>query len=299
MNKTENSLGQRIGLLRKQRGLTQEQLGQKIGVTPQAISKWECGGSPDAELLPDIADALMVSITGLFYDVQEEQIPIEQQVTEEMKLLDEKDRLKKAMELYKVLQFAFCDNYIDPEISIYTDSDMLEEQIESTIYHSTVCNEWGIATARLNRGQEYFFIMPTQTQEFGNVLGNVKKYEECFACLGKPHRLSMACFLYSRGKSKFTIQALARLFQLEQKEVETILKELKKFLWIEEAKVELKKKQVTTYGISTNLFFLPMLYAATDCIDASTNYLFMVDDRGWKEKEILFSTKVIEELYKQ
>ena len=31
--------------LRKQRGLNQEQMAETLGVSAQAVSKWECGGS--------------------------------------------------------------------------------------------------------------------------------------------------------------------------------------------------------------------------------------------------------------
>ena len=49
--------------LRKQRGLTQEQIAETLGVSCQAISKWETGGSfPDISLLPVIADYYGVSI---------------------------------------------------------------------------------------------------------------------------------------------------------------------------------------------------------------------------------------------
>lgn len=41
----ENQLGNRIAELRKEAGLTQEQLAGKLGVTYQAVSKWENGGS--------------------------------------------------------------------------------------------------------------------------------------------------------------------------------------------------------------------------------------------------------------
>ncbi len=45
-------IGGRIAALRKERGLTQEQLGRQVGVSAQAVSKWENGGAPDVELLP-------------------------------------------------------------------------------------------------------------------------------------------------------------------------------------------------------------------------------------------------------
>ena len=55
-----------ITRLRKERGLTQEQLGQLVGVSAQAVSKWEKGGAPDVELLPVLADRLGVSMDALF-----------------------------------------------------------------------------------------------------------------------------------------------------------------------------------------------------------------------------------------
>ena len=59
-------LSERIAELRRERGLTQEQLGQPLGVSAQAVSKWEKGGAPDVELLPALADRLGVSIDALF-----------------------------------------------------------------------------------------------------------------------------------------------------------------------------------------------------------------------------------------
>lgn len=38
-------LGKKIKALRHSAGLTQEQLAQKLSVTPQAVSKWESGVS--------------------------------------------------------------------------------------------------------------------------------------------------------------------------------------------------------------------------------------------------------------
>ena len=52
---------------RKTLGLTQEGLAQKLGVTNQAVSKWESGQScPDLALLPRIADLFGITIDELF-----------------------------------------------------------------------------------------------------------------------------------------------------------------------------------------------------------------------------------------
>ena len=40
---------------RKRAGLTQQQLAQKLSITPQAVSKWEKGSYPDCELLPKLS----------------------------------------------------------------------------------------------------------------------------------------------------------------------------------------------------------------------------------------------------
>ena len=52
-------LGIFITELRKEKGLTQAQLAQKLNVTDKAVSKWERGvGFPDIKLLEPLADVL-------------------------------------------------------------------------------------------------------------------------------------------------------------------------------------------------------------------------------------------------
>jgi len=55
-----------ITQLRNQKGLTQKQLAEKIGVTSKAISRWECGlGFPDISLLEPLSKELDISIIEL------------------------------------------------------------------------------------------------------------------------------------------------------------------------------------------------------------------------------------------
>ena len=60
-------MGARILRRRKEKGLTQEALANKLGVSNQAVSKWEgdvC--CPDLQLLPLLADTLELSLDELF-----------------------------------------------------------------------------------------------------------------------------------------------------------------------------------------------------------------------------------------
>ena len=61
----QKQVGNKIRELRIQRGLTQAELGQKVGVPMQAVSKWERGGTPDIEVLLSIAQYFNVTMDEL------------------------------------------------------------------------------------------------------------------------------------------------------------------------------------------------------------------------------------------
>jgi transcriptional regulator with XRE-family HTH domain len=61
------SIGKNIAKYRKAKGITQEELGAKLGITNQAVSKWESEVSmPDVMLLPEIANALNITLDDLY-----------------------------------------------------------------------------------------------------------------------------------------------------------------------------------------------------------------------------------------
>ena len=61
------NIGQKIRELRRRDGRTQEDLALAIGVTSQAVSRWEAnGGYPDMEMIPSIANYFGISIDELF-----------------------------------------------------------------------------------------------------------------------------------------------------------------------------------------------------------------------------------------
>ena len=66
------TLGERIAYYRKQAGYSQEALAERLGVSRQAISKWETGeATPDAERIIALAAALGISTDTLLLGKEE------------------------------------------------------------------------------------------------------------------------------------------------------------------------------------------------------------------------------------
>ena len=60
------NLGSNIRAFRKSKGFTQEELADLLGVTPQAVSKWESEvGLPDVSMIVPLAQVLGVSTDAL------------------------------------------------------------------------------------------------------------------------------------------------------------------------------------------------------------------------------------------
>lgn len=58
-----------IAYMRKQKGMSQEDLSKKLGLTQGTISQWENGVTlPTADKLPEIAKVLDCTIDDLFHD---------------------------------------------------------------------------------------------------------------------------------------------------------------------------------------------------------------------------------------
>lgn len=97
MNKT---LGNRISEKRRERGMKQENLAEKLGVSAQAVSKWENDVScPDISVLPALARELGITVDELLTGTPSEK---------ETLYLAEEDR-KKFEELMLYIRFTSSD----------------------------------------------------------------------------------------------------------------------------------------------------------------------------------------------
>lgn len=87
----EQTLGKRIVQHRKRLGLTQDQLAEKLGVTAQAVSKWENDQScPDITMLPKLAGIFGITTDALLGSAPYEPVY-------EAEVVDQKEENKKKM----------------------------------------------------------------------------------------------------------------------------------------------------------------------------------------------------------
>ena len=81
-NMKKKTLGMMIASLRKENGMTQFELAEKMGVTDKAVSKWERDLScPDVNTIPKLAEAFGISVDELMQIKAESQNESKQDVT--------------------------------------------------------------------------------------------------------------------------------------------------------------------------------------------------------------------------
>lgn len=90
-----NKIGKKIASLRKEKGLTQDELGKKLFITDKAVSKWERGLSlPDITLLEKLAEELDTDIYTILQISKKKDIDVEKILEEETKKLKKEMRKK-------------------------------------------------------------------------------------------------------------------------------------------------------------------------------------------------------------
>lgn len=266
MNK--NILGSTIQKLRKERGLTQEELGKSLGVTAQAVSNWECGGMPDAGLLPAIANYFEVSIDYLYGKTEDIKQNLELEIFWSLYHTKKEERFEKAYQYCWSIQQGLFD--MEPKLvtSAFFENISLPD---STKTASVLVFNEGISYLRMNENVHNFFLMPTPKDRYlGNLL-EAEIYEKFFSVLGKPGRVKALLFIYGRKPVAFSSDKLAKQISVSVQESEEILQDLHSIKLINTLEIELEEKTETYYkAIDYTPYvipLIPLLFAATDLIE--------------------------------
>ena len=163
----ELTLGKNIAELRKQKGVTQEALAVAVGVTGQAVSKWEGGGSPDVELLAPIADYFGVSVDRLFGRKVRDYGDLTTELAESIvAVTDMGERVKRVMDICWTVNLAMMVSVTEP-------GHKTVEEIsnsESNGAYSLCLNDKVASTFNFPEELRYYFIAPEPAYGWGDKL---------------------------------------------------------------------------------------------------------------------------------
>ncbi len=199
----DNLLSARIAALRKERGLTQEQLGQLVGVSAQAVSKWENGGAPDVELLPALADRLGVTLDGLF---GRDTGPVTDISTALHQWLTGLPLEKRLGRLYDLLAKLFPDLYIPPaqfpstlQASLFLENCYvtgLDAASDQPVWlRSQVCLDSGLCLSVLAKNLPVYLLMPEPPEGYERHFSSHEEYRGLFQLLSQPGALELLRYL--------------------------------------------------------------------------------------------------------
>ena len=109
---TKIKIGEKIRLLRKKNDVTQDKLAYHLGVTPQAVSRWESGVCyPDMNYLPAIADYFSVTMDELLCYSGAQKAAKVREYLEQVDALLDRDRVGEALELLRTAMAEVPSDY--------------------------------------------------------------------------------------------------------------------------------------------------------------------------------------------
>lgn len=273
-----SQIGSQILKFRKAAKLTQEELSKAVGVSTQAVSRWECGGAPDTALLPVIADTLGVTIDALFGRDSSSVQNMEDAIAFLGKYIHDDDVLNKTAEIswnlaIQCILRSYGMDVIPPKL------ESCESQIvsgaEKLFTSSAIQVDDGFVLGSYAKDMLYVSVYPEPEKGYVEFFASNDKYRELFKVLAEPNALEILLELGSNAGNErhFVAGAVAKRLSISNKEAERILEELRKVNILESAELEMEDKVVNTYCFQKTLYLIPILYSAKCLVQDLIQYV--------------------------
>ncbi len=275
-----------ITRLRKERGLTQEQLGQLVGVSAQAVSKWEKGGAPDVELLPLLADRLGVSIDALFGRAEPSNADMTTQFQRWLLSIPSKERFSALFELLAATSTCLGSDLMNAGIlpamtlgtTCYMDS-AIPTIPSRTWLRAYVHAEEGLLLGVLAKDFPLYLLMPEPSGGYQNNLPSPEECRKLFTALALPGALEILLYLHRREKNFYHPSAIAKQTHLPLEDVLEALSQMEECELLKKHNLELENGPTQVYTLHDNYAFVPFLYFARWLMQRHDAYVFSCDIR--------------------
>ena len=273
-----NVIGEQIKKYRIEKGITQEQLGQLIGVTTQAVSRWERGGTPDADILPHLSDVLGVSIDSLFgREEQSYALSLAKQLCQ----MSHEDAYKYAFSLCWAIEFGLMS-----DISLLDDfmnkfiRDSAIAHDKTIDYYAKIISDSGIADVRMTNDFHHFFFMVEP--ENGRIINQLEDFEsirKVFELFSDKKLLKIIFYIYSLQNMPVATSLISKNTGIDQNEVDRCMDTLCSFNLTTRTVVATANGDLNSYTFRKESFFIPLLCFADEIAKKNIHLFFGRFDR--------------------
>lgn len=272
----ELKIGEKISKYRKLKGFTQEQLGESVGVSGQAVSKWENGGVPDTYLLPTISKVLGVSIDALFgvekkiSDYTQDEIldDLFKFCLQKMHCKDNRiDFFKFMFDTIWTVQSAYFENESRPLLK-----DVVEKNRGNSQITSQIINDEGKTYLSLVENFPFFSAV-CDTPEISKKLLSEKNFGEFFSLLASEDGMKAILFTQSATEtSQYTEDMMAKKIGITLERFLEVEPLLIKYGLLNEDSLTLDDSIIKVYHKWSNPEIRPLLMMAYQFINARQCY---------------------------
>lgn len=282
-----HTLGESIAFYRKRLGLTQEDLGKALFVSGQAVSRWERGGTPDAEILPRLADVLGVSLDMLFGRGEAPRTELEAAIMQELRLTPNGKRIERATQLAWHMMKCIASANSEPGDSFFramTANENIDRRSAANPDMVPVNNyfsfEDGLLQSCVASDFHYVLLMQQPEHGFASILKDSASYQKFFAFLAKEHRLDALILANSLPICRsFTEDFVASQLSLPGDEVHEILTELYDLHFLRRGQVQISDGIQYVYSCHDETLFVPFLYFAGELMKNGPEVFYSVPVR--------------------
>ncbi len=215
------SLSTNLKRFRQEKGLTQEQLAGALGVSPQAVSKWETSETyPDGDLLVPLAAQLGVSLDTLLGNPAVSMADIARRIIQLIGQTPAEARFQLARDIGWQIERGLFDCWFK------LDEPYRPDALQGMHNASNIVDDHGF-TFISNGRAPFFSVFPEPDGGFGEVLADGEALRAIFACLASPETMRAILYLHRQEKNYiFERAVLARECQLEDDAVDRVLHDL-------------------------------------------------------------------------
>lgn len=266
----ENMFNGMLKQIRKEKGFTQEQLAEAVGVSPQAVSKWEQNGFPDAALLPEIADFLGVTIDELF-GRKSENISFYDRFLKYLADVPQTERIQRIFELCRLTGASM--------LGVEEYNEFLFSNIGGYSYTQGTYDS-GYLQCRLHSDRPYYLLVPEPEKGYESVVPYDEAFVRLFELLATPYALRTMYFLETRQSTFFNSKTLVREFGISKKCADDIIEKMLKLDFIWEADFDSGANSEKIYQYKVGIDFVSFMYFAQVLLYPPHGFTFSESSRN-------------------